>query len=255
MSSAIDLSRGQQQGRGSAVRQWEGRGLLLAPRPQPACAACQPRLWGAEGAISARRCCTALLTHPAAGGWRAASAWGSSLPPNPPRSPSQLAGSTVQCRDATPENCTEERFASTQCSTVVDPATGEPVRHCVKLYRRYLKCAGRCERGRRQRAACARDSAGCFAFTVAPVASLWPVQLRQLRCVQCQVPAPQCRMRRNLRPNRLPSALGCCGAAAAASGIHKLPRLAAAPAGPRRWMRRSRRSRRGARGRSSWRRT
>lgn len=49
----------------------------------------------------------------------------------------------MQCRDATPEHCTEERFASTQCSTVVDPATGEPVRHCVKLYRRYLKCAGR----------------------------------------------------------------------------------------------------------------
>lgn len=53
---------------------------------------------------------------------------------------------TVNCRDASvPQGgpCTEESFTSTHCSTTTDPATGEPVRHCVKLLKRYLRCAGR----------------------------------------------------------------------------------------------------------------
>ena len=52
---------------------------------------------------------------------------------------------TVLCRDATAsgDQCVEKVYISTECSTVTDEATGEPVKHCVKLYRRYLKCAGR----------------------------------------------------------------------------------------------------------------
>lgn len=50
-------------------------------------------------------------------------------------------------RDATPDGCLEQTAVSTSCSTHTDPATGEPIRHCIKLYRRYLKCKGRCERG------------------------------------------------------------------------------------------------------------
>jgi len=58
----------------------------------------------------------------------------------------ERAGSTVPCRDSTASGsgpCVENVYSSLECSTVVDEATGEPVRRCVKLYRRYLKCAGR----------------------------------------------------------------------------------------------------------------
>lgn len=50
----------------------------------------------------------------------------------------------VACRDATAQGtqCREEVSVSTSCSTSADPATGEPVRRCVKIYRRYLDCAG-----------------------------------------------------------------------------------------------------------------
>lgn len=54
--------------------------------------------------------------------------------------------STVPCRDASAsDSCVEHTWLVTECETVVDPATGEPVKHCVKLYKRYLKCAGRPE--------------------------------------------------------------------------------------------------------------
>lgn len=50
---------------------------------------------------------------------------------------------TVPCRHATPSNqCSEHTWISTECETELD-ATGEPVKRCVKLYKRYLKCAGR----------------------------------------------------------------------------------------------------------------
>lgn len=48
------------------------------------------------------------------------------------------------CRDASPAHgCSEETLTSVHCSSSVDEATGEPVRHCVKLLKRYLRCAGR----------------------------------------------------------------------------------------------------------------
>lgn len=48
------------------------------------------------------------------------------------------------CRDATPQGCSEEVLTTLHCSSSVDEETGEPVRHCVKLLKRYLRCAGRC---------------------------------------------------------------------------------------------------------------
>ena len=54
------------------------------------------------------------------------------------------AAAAVPCRDATASGACVERFIqSVECETVVEPATGEPVRRCLKLYKRYLKCAGR----------------------------------------------------------------------------------------------------------------
>lgn len=51
---------------------------------------------------------------------------------------------TVACRDATAHGsaCREEVSESTSCTTSTDPASGEPVRRCVKIYRRYIDCAG-----------------------------------------------------------------------------------------------------------------
>lgn len=128
-------------GRRTAPRQCEGRGLLGA-------LAARLRCLPGRGIAFVRRMQRwrsarepPALTHPA--DTRRRHRLPHAHPGAAPCRP-RHAGATVQCRDSTPEHCTEERFASTQCSTVVDPATGEPVRHCVKLYRRYLKCAGRC---------------------------------------------------------------------------------------------------------------
>lgn len=50
----------------------------------------------------------------------------------------------VPCRDATPRadsGCTEMVLTRTECETVLE--SGEPVRKCLKLYKRYISCAGR----------------------------------------------------------------------------------------------------------------
>ena len=126
-------------GRQAAAAECEGRGLWARSLPGRLLPAHQHRVCERMQRRWARGIAP-TLTHPADA--RVAAPPPHAHLPGPRRT--LHTGATVQCRDSTPEHCTEERFASTQCSTVVDPATGEPVRHCVKLYRRYLKCAGRC---------------------------------------------------------------------------------------------------------------
>ncbi len=236
--------QGAAAGRREAARQWEGRGLkrgaVLAARP------------------SARpaRTAIAFVSEVACPGRRGTSppdspapVSGAPPPPHPlamnsrarPSSHRAIAGSTVQCRDATPEHCTEERFASTQCSTVVDPATGEPVRHCVKLYRRYLKCAGRC--------------AFCFALPAGPlmlrVPTLWMPLLTTSRrsSALCTAKLPQLQPYRAQPPTCTPPGWKRAAAQTASFGLRF------SHAGRRKWMRRSRRLRREGRARSSWSRT